>query len=231
MQIPNLIIEVTRKCNMSCEHCLRGDAKNLNIDHKYIDSLLEQVEEIGNVTFSGGEPSLNLETLEYFLSEVKRLHIYVDFFYIATNGLVVSEEFVMFCLKMYSYCGMKEDCRVDVSNDMYHAQEGDFDLDLLSGLSFFGRKFENDGYNYRYGKDSMLVNEGRSSDGNGHNVTVYDIESMDDFNGATIYLNCKGEIINGCDWSYVSQSKYKLCDVSELTGFFEKIEAYELELD
>ena len=226
MRIDNLIIEVTRQCNMSCEHCLRGDSKKLNISHEYIDSLLQQVEEIGSVTFSGGEPTLNLKTLEYFLTEVKRLNIPVTSFYIATNGLVVSEEFVLFCLRMYAYCYEKEYCRVDISNDMYHAQEGEFDIELLSGLSFFGRKFEVDEYNY--GK-STLINQGRSSEG--HSIKSYPIKTMENFNGAYIYLNCKGNIINGCDWSYLNQPKHKICEVSELTTFFNKIEAYELELE
>ena len=29
----------------------------------------------------------------------------------------------------------------------------------------------------------------------------------------TIYLNCKGEIISGCDWSYNNQKHHKICDV------------------
>ena len=27
-----VIIEVTRRCNMSCPHCLRGDAQNVDMD-------------------------------------------------------------------------------------------------------------------------------------------------------------------------------------------------------
>ena len=29
--VESLVIEVTRRCNMRCEHCLRGDAQNLDI--------------------------------------------------------------------------------------------------------------------------------------------------------------------------------------------------------
>jgi len=60
MNIDNLIIEITRKCNFTCDHCLRGEAQNKDIDHKVIDALLDNnIEYISNITFTGGEPSLN----------------------------------------------------------------------------------------------------------------------------------------------------------------------------
>jgi len=30
--VSNLMIEVTRRCNMCCDHCLRGDAQDLDLD-------------------------------------------------------------------------------------------------------------------------------------------------------------------------------------------------------
>jgi hypothetical protein len=50
-------------------------------------------------------------------------------------------------------------------------------------------------------------------------VTIENIqEGVIDF-----YLNCKGEIINGCDWSYSSQRKHKICDVADLGSYKETI--------
>ena len=51
--IENLCVEVTRKCNMKCAHCLRGDAQNMDINTCYIDTLLENVSGIGSITFTG----------------------------------------------------------------------------------------------------------------------------------------------------------------------------------
>lgn len=112
MEINNLIIEVTRICNMKCVHCLRGTAENKTMKKEYIDSLLNQITNISNVTFSGGEPSLNVEIMEYFLSVAKAKKINIGSFYIATNGKHVSESFVIFCLKMFSYCEEKEMCLI-----------------------------------------------------------------------------------------------------------------------
>ena len=121
--IYNLIIEVTRKCNTQCDHCLRGDRENKNIDYKFIDSLLNQVENINSVTFTGGEPSLNVDAIEYFLQQCKEKDIYIGYFFIVTNGININASFVIACLKLYAYCEEKEMCQVLVSNDSYHAYE------------------------------------------------------------------------------------------------------------
>lgn len=224
MNLSNLIVEVTRKCNLYCDHCLRGDAMAMNIKKEYIDSILSQVDSIGSVCFTGGEPSLNVPAMEYFLEQCKGRRISIEFFYIATNGVNVPESFVIFCLKLYSYCDNKEACRVDVSNDRYHMDIADYNLDLLQGLSFFGKKFEKDYFNYANG--ASLISEGRSSNTRGAHEPYDSIEinSPNEFTDeCEVYLNCKGEIINGCNWSFQSQKKHKICNVGELTEYYQKL--------
>jgi len=34
----SLAIETTRRCNMKCAHCFRGDAQNVDIDYQHIDN-------------------------------------------------------------------------------------------------------------------------------------------------------------------------------------------------
>ena len=229
MHIQSLVIEVTRKCNLSCAHCLRGDSQNVVISNEWIDILLSQVESIGAVTFTGGEPSLAVERIEYFLNKCKELGISIESFYIATNGVAISEEFVIVCLRLYSYCGEKEMCSVDISNDYYHSIEESYDTELLDGLSFVKRKFEKEGYDYQNGKS--LINEGYAQQ-NGigaRNLLSGGIATTDDFNDNEVYLNCKGNIIAGCDWSYESQDNEDniLCTVNDLTAFYEKLEEIE----
>ena len=222
MYIRELFIEVTRKCNIKCLHCLRGGAQNLNIDTKHIDSLLNQVSEIGHVTFTGGEPTLNVEAIQYFLDAIKKRGISLGGFYVVTNGKNVKENFVITMLKLYAYSYEKEICSVQVSNDIYHAEETKYNDDLLSGLSFFSKKNKDDNERYQFN----LIDEGRAKKMRSQYKSeplTSDIECVDDFDEAEIHLNAKGEIINGCNWSYVSQSKHKLCDVQNLREFYLKL--------
>lgn len=62
----SVFIEVTRRCNMCCAHCLRGDAESIDIQEKYIDAFLDSFETgayISSLTFTGGEISLNIPAI------------------------------------------------------------------------------------------------------------------------------------------------------------------------
>lgn len=52
--VEQLCLEVTRRCNMGCAHCLRGDAQDVDISHAIIDEIFNQVDGIGQVTFTVG---------------------------------------------------------------------------------------------------------------------------------------------------------------------------------
>ena len=60
LSFANLAIEVTRKCNMHCAHCMRGDAQNADISEGKLSKFLSQVNFIGSLTITGGEPTLNV---------------------------------------------------------------------------------------------------------------------------------------------------------------------------
>lgn len=223
MDISNLIVEVTRKCNISCDHCLRGEVMNMNLKKEYVDTLLNQIDSIGSLCFTGGEPTLNLPIMEYFLEQCKARGIDIANFYIVSNGKKITEKFVMFCMRMYSYCVEKDQCSVQISNDYYHQVECSYDISLLNGLSFFSKKNEKD--NYNYGNDSFLKTEGRR-EGKKNKPIVIDEEriTVNEFESEVeVYLNCKGEIINGCDWSYINQKKHKLCDVGKLSEYYQEL--------
>ena len=41
--IANLVIEVTRKCNLQCAHCLRGEAQDIEISEAVIDKIFHDL--------------------------------------------------------------------------------------------------------------------------------------------------------------------------------------------
>jgi len=226
MHINETIIEVTRKCNMSCDHCLRGCAQSIDIDHKHIDALFDNCEYIGSLALTGGEPSLNIAALEYVLESAQRHDVGIGNFYIATNGSEISIEFVVFCLKLYAYCDEKNVCTVQVSNDNYHMAEGTYDTELLDGLGFFSRRETEEA------RRINLIDQGRAAEfelGGRENIdyafTVEDDDDTPRVDEGEVYLNAKGYIVSGCDWSYENQEEHIVCHVDNLT--FEALKNYE----
>ena len=228
-----VMIEVTRQCNQECLHCLRGEAQNKKIKHEYITSLLNQLRELEvgyTVVFTGGEPTLNLNAIRHYISECKRLSMRHDSFYIATNGFKLDLEFIGVCLELYAMSEEKELCQVHLSNDEQHKFIFDEDKDLIKGLSFFSDKHE-ESFSY-YNRRPIL--EGRAKDyfSEGNDNYVYKIKNKEDLNSTEVYLNCNGNIINGCDWSYQSQNKKELilCKVEDFKRYYASLPEAEHEL-
>lgn len=142
--IRNFSIEVTRRCNMACSHCMRGNAMALDISHAYIRNILSRVRGVHNINITGGEPSLNVKAMRYLLSCLKRRGIPVDRFYIVTNGSLssISSDFIETCCALYDYQTEKvEDTgrhMLELSDDRFHnSAEREKVITCLSGLSFF----------------------------------------------------------------------------------------------
>lgn len=128
VSIYNLIIETTRRCNMSCEHCLRGEPQNRDIDVDTIRKFLltNNVNYISIITFTGGESTLNLQAIRSFMQICKDLNVDVGSFYIATNGKNIPDEFIL-CLDLYLFCSDNEVSAVGISKSFYHNKQRTFE--------------------------------------------------------------------------------------------------------
>src|SRR5271157_4943644 len=67
MYISSLILEVTRKCNLRCAHCLRGNPQRVTMPREVLHAAMRDVDYVGSVLFTGGEPSLATEVIEDFI--------------------------------------------------------------------------------------------------------------------------------------------------------------------
>jgi len=218
MDVNELVIEVTRKCQFTCEHCLRGNMQNKNIDLQNITDLLEKnnVEDIGNVTFTGGEPSINPDAIEFFIQECKRLNISVNSFYIATNGAKYTEKFLIATMKLYSLCQDKISCSLQLSRSYAHDSEGqnESEIEKLQCFTFFTKR--------RQLEYADILSEGkgkRRNDLNGVINKPIDKDNLTFDDGVlegTLYLNCKGYICQDCDMSYKRQDYNNLGHVTEI---------------
>lgn len=210
---PNiLIIEVTRKCNIKCNHCMRGTSQDINIEYSYIDKLLDNIINIHCLSFSGGEPTLNVDAMEYTLKGIKKRKIQLDNFEIITNGKEITDRFIEFVNELISYCGRKEDCRLCRSTDAYHDTCSEENINQLKRLSCYKEYLINDivdiggakGLDIADKKINKIniVSETRS-------YTCYGKMIQ-----GVVYLTAKGDILFNCDYDYVNEKKYSLGNIS-----------------
>jgi organic radical activating enzyme len=228
IHIPDLIIEITRNCNMECMHCLRGEKQDIDMDLIYIEILFNRIESIGSLTLTGGEPSLKPNIIKWIILLAKRYNIDIGNFYIVTNGKKIADQFLIELINLYLYCSDNEISSVKVSHDDYHEyhEEGE----RLKVFSFVQFQEEEKTSDYPYHFPSW-INEGKAKE-NGigeREISFDDIilnEEGEEIEEGNIYLNCKGNIIKGCDYSYTSQDKEEniICKVENFS--LESIKAF-----
>lgn len=104
MKINEMILEVTRRCNQNCKHCLRGPGENLDADTALFKNIFDGIEEIGMIIFTGGEPSLNINYMYAVLYYCQKSCIKIMSIYTVTNGLANQEILVQAMDKWIDYC-------------------------------------------------------------------------------------------------------------------------------
>ncbi len=102
--IKNITLEVTRRCNLKCRHCMRGNSQNKDINYKYIDYILQNNHSIGRLFFSGGEPLLNINTIIYTINKIINEKLIVLSIGFNTNGTIFNESLINILLEYRKYC-------------------------------------------------------------------------------------------------------------------------------
>lgn len=231
----SIAIEVTRRCNMSCPHCLRGDSQNKDLSSDILRNFLSQIASIGSILFTGGEPTLNIAAIQETLDYCKEHKIPVSEFYIVTNGKELSDDFLILMVRWYTYCiecgGEPDFCGLALSQDIYHEPINPMHMAKLRALSFF----RPDDKDTRKWSKPLLLNMGRARhlqnavyQQNTYITKTADIDltMVDDMvriGEATITLTAEGQVLTDCDYEYENTDNVYLCEYDKLAETTQQI--------
>lgn len=226
----DVMFEITRFCNMACPHCIRGDSQRIRIKKDYIDATLRQLPNIGTMMFTGGEPGLAIDLINYTREVCQHYNTDVSNFWMATNGTVTSKKFFDAVENWVNYCSDNEISGLRVSIDNYHDEIYNryaFDefIEYNSQLNLELRGAPDD--------SSNLIGDGRALD---NYYTTRKVEhnlhlEADGRIEGSLYINAKGFLLTTCDISYNTSdeqnSEFVVChctdDIQEkLAEFFNK---------
>ena len=232
----DVMFEITRFCNMACPHCIRGEAEKRRIKKDYINATLEQIPLVGTMMFTGGEPALAVDLMNYTLDACKHYNVEVSNFWMATNGTIASQKFFNSIEKWVSYCTENEISGLRVSIDNYHdaidnqyafEEFVEYGLPEDTGVKIYV-EFQGAPYNEEY-----LIADGRAYDNYAggrqveHNINLCTDGRVE----GSLYVNAKGFVLSTCDISYATSdaknSEFVIChctdDIQEkLAEFFNK---------
>jgi hypothetical protein len=196
------------------------------MNKEYLVRFLEQVSYISSITFTGGEPTLpsGQKVIRDFMDVCNHLGVCVGSFYMVTNAKVWRPELPALINDLYCFCDDNEISMIEISTDQFHDR-------IQLQRSTFKFRLEED-LLYKYRIENMihmreeipyhrLVDQGRAvniGSGSCYEPSELWIEFYgEDINitDGDIYLNCDGNVILGCDWSYESQKDHNniICSV------------------
>ncbi len=102
-----LMIEITRKCNLQCEHCLRGDSQNITMSKDVIDRIFEDAADCKQILLTGGEPLLALDEIEYFVDRILKSDWTTSNLAMTVNGTIRDKRLIDIANK---FCKSKVIC-------------------------------------------------------------------------------------------------------------------------
>lgn len=193
---------------MVCRHCMRGNMQPIDMSKAIVDKVLEPIERIGSVTFTGGEPLLNVPIIRYFTDQVQERKIPLSSFFVVTNGKKVDMEFVHCLIDLYDYVDDDDGMSgLEMSQDQFHE---DVEVPkIYKALKFF----HPDARKVHFRGDSIINSGHARTNRIGSRVSREGSFSFNDYDESTItpemlYLAANGNVIHDCDYSYYHIDKY-----------------------
>lgn len=149
--INNLYIEVTRKCNMNCNHCLRGNKENIDLNINHINHLFDnqslKITKIKKLTITGGEPTLNIKAILQTIKKIISNNIYIEHFIMVINGSTYNQTLIdglnTFYQYYQSYYHYNSEFYLICSQDQYHKQPKKEILEKYFELPYFKSNYVN----------------------------------------------------------------------------------------
>lgn len=224
MFVYNMVIEVTRFCNMNCRHCLRGERQRKKFNLEMLNNVFDGIDSVETITFTGGEPLTQINTIIEILEYIRDNHIELGAFYIVSNGTVYSKKLIDVLNDFYQYYVTEQElCSFEISQDEYHNQ---FDDVRKTNIWKYEELKEYYGYDFIRMKERQkiysVIESGNAKKNGFHgrkssfNNGFYP-NNDDNFYDTMVYISANGNVISDCDLSFENVDKYSFGNVKNET--------------
>lgn len=176
--LTDLEIILTQKCNLACEHCLRGNCTNKEISEDVVNEIFKRFSYIDHLALGGGEISLVPEKIKLITDKLKEHNVIVHNVSFGTNGVFVSDEFINNLKELTDYVSSNNDklnifsedelqpLTICFSFDNFHINQilrhGINEEQVFSNLAKYAKAFGENSFVVRLESDIDLINNGRA---------------------------------------------------------------------
>jgi organic radical activating enzyme len=217
-----MTITMTERCNICCEHCLRGDAGNKAISNETLKRVISFINSnninVGVITPTGGEPLLEQE-------KIIKLHNETEIsLAIKTNGTIFPETELLMILPKY-------DSQIIVSNSEFHEHERMRYKELKNSNTLFAdvvrAKMFRDDFICIESSKYTYINTGRAyENGIGERISESSFYDEDNNEIDCLHIGVNGNVYNNCNISYEDEnedSEYYLGNVFDIPKLIKNI--------
>ena len=113
---PIISIELSRKCNLDCAHCMRGNSENLSISVDLLNKFFDEVKSTNVLVIFGGEPFMCYEEIKSLIDVIKNKKVLVSSVVIVTNGTIYDKRIYKLLEENF------EEIEINISIDDYHLE-------------------------------------------------------------------------------------------------------------
>ena len=205
-ELGTVFVELTRRCNMKCGHCMRGNAQAKDMSDEVMESLLYKLRSghVCSVCTGGGESTLVPERMDTFFRGLASNWIYPSYIQIPTNGKKSGPAVI----ETLEYVNTKvAEVYVTMSNDDEHGYVDAGEWMSRIGASGVYAQRRNGIDDKRYDSENTL-RMGRGADFGGLRGPVVESYRVDpDEEGIAMYesdfyVDVDGNVWPHCDLSY-----------------------------
>lgn len=219
--------ELSRRCNMRCCHCLRGEAEDVDMSGRVLDAAFERLSgyDVDQIYIGGGEPTVTVKNMCNFAVKMRAHLTGNTTLFFVTNGKTMPERFI----DAVSLIGSRFDVVGMMSHDEWHDRlnykgvaKRFHKLFDRSGISVKLREEDIDAadvaceaYNHKLGIERLLaMGRGYTVLGAHHAVSIgkYYFEAYGDSSdvevGENFYVDAYGTVWPSCDLSYDFMSRH-----------------------
>jgi hypothetical protein len=229
-----VIVELTRRCNMKCRHCMRGPAQCRDMKPEVMGALVEKMAGISvdRIALGGGESTVVPELVSKFFDATLDAGIYPGSYSIVTNGKAMPTGFMNVIARIQAYAEVYvmasfDNCHDRISRDEFIERceelkrvtsEADrFHEGVTMQFRYRGDNFLNDEIKEERhtSEDVLRMGRGATAFGGYKAVTVYPYDVKGDGDDylplceCDFYVDVDGNVWPHCDLSYRFMSRRK----------------------
>ena len=126
-EIGTVFVELTRKCNMNCPHCMRGEARRTEMSGRVMRALVDKLrgKSVGTVCLGGGESTLAPALVSKLWKMLVSAGVYPSMFSVVTNGKAMPPAFMNAVAKIQRHAEVNvmasfDDCHDHVDEDEFY---------------------------------------------------------------------------------------------------------------